>query len=242
MKRFTPILVTLLALAGLALAACGAAPSVPAASGNQPPRTVSVSASGIAYATPDIATIQIGVQQDSPNAGAAIAAVTEQATAIVDAVKAIGVADADIQTSKYSVSPQTRYDDNGRPIDTVYVVNYTLSVTFRDLTQVGPGLTAVTDAGANTIYGITFGVQNPAAVLAQAREQAMAEARARAEQLAAGFNAELGEVYTITEYSDSQPIPVARYDAVEAPSFRALPIEGGQNSFSVEVSVTYTLR
>jgi uncharacterized protein YggE len=165
--------------------------------------------------------------------------------AITAALKAMGIADKDIQTTNFSVYGQQDYDANGQPTGTTtYFVDNTVSITVRDLTTLGAVLGQATAAGANSVYGISFGVSDQAALEAEARTKAMADAKARAEQLAAAAGVSLGEPMTISEYTYSAPIPYAvdsRMASADAVGGASVPVSGGQLQMTLQVNVTYII-
>src|SRR5262245_45990296 len=128
----------LVATVGLA-ALTGCAGAQPAAANDgTTEHTVSVTGSGTAYGQPDIATIQVGVQTRNADAGTSVSENTDKMDAITAALKAMGIADKDIQTTNFSVSGQQDYDANGQPTGAVtYYVDNTVSITVRDLTTLG---------------------------------------------------------------------------------------------------------
>jgi hypothetical protein len=237
-----------LALVGVfALSACSSLPGAAPASDAASPHTITVSGNGLAYGTPDIATIQVGVQTRNTDAGVAVAQNTDKMTAITAALKAMGLADKDIQTTNFSVYGQQEYDpQTGQATGTVtYIVDNTVSITVRDLTTVGAVLGQATEAGANSIYGISFGVSDPAGLEAEARAKAMADAKARAEQLAAAAGVSLDAPMTISEYSSGAPVPFAlARDAVAqgVGGGSPVPVSSGQLQVTMQVNVTYIIK
>ncbi len=232
----------------LALSAC-AAPAVAQGSGNnqEQPHTISVTGSGVAYGKPDIATAQIGVQSRSADPAQAVDDATAKMNAILAALKGLGIDEKDIQTTNFSVSAQQDYDpETGKPKDTfTYVVDNTVTVTVRDLSQVGDVLGKAVGAGANSIYGVNFTVSDQAALEAEARDKAMADAKARAEQLAKAAGVTLDAPMNISEYS-SGPIPYAAdYKAAPAVGVGGgapVPVSTGQIQVNLQVSVTYVIK
>lgn len=203
-------------------------------------RQVTVVGTGEAKGRPDTATVQIGVETEGATSQDALAKNTEQAQAIQQKLKELGVDEKDIQTNNFSVYPT--YGQDGRQI-TGYQVGNSVSVKIRNLDQSGTLLDQVVQAGANSIYGISFGVENPEDLLNQAREQAVQDARVRAEQLARASGGSLGQVLVITENIGSTPIPMPLADrAMEAAAGQAVPVEPGEQSFSMNVQVTFELR
>ncbi len=217
-------------------------PTTPAAPTDQP-HTISVTGSGTAMGTPDIATAQIGVQTRDADATKAVGANTTRMTAIISALKAQGIAEKDIQTTNFSVSAQQDVDASGKPTGTMtFVVDNTVSITVRDLTKVGAVLSASVDAGANNIYGVTYSVADQSALEAQARDSAMADAKARATQLAKDAGTTLDGPITISESISNGPTPFyAARGAVAAAASAPVPVQSGQISVQIQVNVTYQM-
>lgn len=201
-------------------------------------RQVTVVGHGEVQAQPDTATVQIGVQTQAADAKDALAQNTQQTQAVLAKLKDLGIAEKDLQTSNFSINPT--YDNEGRQV-TGYTVSNMVSVTIRNLEQAGTLLDQVVQAGANSIYGITFSVANPEEVLNQARAQAIQNAQTRATQLAQAAGTSAGEVLVITEnIGSAPPVPMMARDT--AASGSAAPIQAGQQTLSVDVQVTYALR
>ncbi len=204
-------------------------------------RQVTVVGHGETRGRPDTAHIQIGVETSASTTGEALEQNNAQVEAVMNRLEALGVAEEDMQTRDFSIYP--RYDDNGREV-TGYNVTNTISVTIRDLDQAGTLLDEVVEVGANRIYGISFSVETPDELLAQARDEALENARSKAESLAQGSNATLGEVLVITENvgSDS-PIPLGfGSDELAESQAAAVPVAAGEQTFHARVQVTFELR
>ncbi|HEX5689656.1 MAG TPA: SIMPL domain-containing protein [Roseiflexaceae bacterium] len=203
-------------------------------------RQVTVVGEGEVKGTPDTATVQIGVETEGATAKDALAANTTQAQALQAKLKELGVAEKDIKTSNFSVYPT--YGADGRQISGYHVTN-SVSVTVRDLGAAGSLLDQVVQAGANSINGVTFSVDDPKALLNQAREQAMQDAKAQAETLAKAGGAAVGDVLIISENIGSQPpMPLMMAAPAAADQSKAVPVQAGEQSFTVQVQVTFGLR
>ena len=231
-------------LGALALSAC-AAPGA-ASNNNTPeqPHTISVTGIGVAYGAPDIATAQIGVEYRDKDPGKAVDDASAKMAAVIAAIKGLGVDPKDIQTTNFSVSAQPDYDESGKPIGTfTYVVNNSVNVTVRDLGQVGEVLGQAVGAGANSINGVSFTVSDQSRLEAEARDKAMADAKARAEQLAKAAGVTLDKPMSINEYSVG-PVPYApEYKAAPALGGGApVPVSTGQIQINLQVSVTYIIQ
>ncbi len=248
MTRNTKLTTTLLlaAIGLLALAGC-AVPTAPADTDEaQQPHTIQVNGAGVSYGKPDIAVAQIGVQTRSSDASQAVSQNTDKMNAVVAALKGLGVEDKDIQTSNFSVYAQQNYDPENKPTDFTYVADNSVTVTIRDLNKVGDALGQAVAAGANNIYGVNFTVDNKSALEAEARNKAMADAKARAEQLAQAAGVTLEKPMTISEMT-SGPIPYAADvralgfgGGVAAPE--AVPVSTGQIRVDIQVNVVYVIK
>jgi uncharacterized protein YggE len=203
-------------------------------------RTVSVMGNGIITGTPDQATIYVGVRTDATTSAEALTDNNEQMTALINTLKTAGVVARDIQTSDFSIYPRYNDGTNGELRVIGYEVSNSVHITVRDLTKLGTILDAAVRAGSNQVSGISFGFSDPAALVDQAREQAVANARANAEQLATLTDAELGAVVTISEGINNYPTPIYR-DTMAQAEMSSVPIESGQSSVNVSVNITYEL-
>lgn len=240
-------LVMVALLGGVATAAFAQTetPVAPGDESKQVTRTVSVNGTGKVYLTPDTAYITIGVQTVNENASEAVAANNSSSQKVIDALKAVGIAEKDIQTTNFSISPQQEYDPTtGKPTGKItYTVNNSVFVTVRNIDKVGQVLDAAIQAGANNISGIQFDVWDKNEALSQARKAAVDDARAKAEELASAAGVTLGEVQTINEYTSSGPVPM--YDMRAAPVMAeagSVPVQAGQMTLTVEVSMVYEIK
>lgn len=217
-----------------------------------PPTTIFVNGQGRVKVQPDTASVTVGVDVLEDDLAEAQTAATEQANAIIAAVRAGGVADEDIQTANYSVTIVRDYDDQGNPGPiTGYQVSNQVNLTVRDFDQDPDRLGAILDdvvaAGANNIYGIAFSVEDTAEAAGQARAQAMADAQRKAEQLAGAAGMTITRAAAITESFAPPPTPVdfggadlemARQAAPAGP----VPVQAGTTEVVVDVQVTYEAR
>jgi uncharacterized protein YggE len=200
---------------------------------------IHVSGQASVSATPDIAQTQLGVQTFAASVDKALQTNNTRMDAIVAALKAQGVADADLQTSNFNVQPQYDFEKETRDI-VGYWVNNSLAVTLRDLDQVGTALQAALDAGANTVNDLRFTIDDGEALQSEARALAVADARQRAETLAAAAGVKLGAALDIRESSGSYPI-FARGSFDEA-SGAAVPVQAGALDLTVYVEVLFAIR
>lgn len=242
-KRVSTLSLLGLAVLITALASACAAASPPGQDRNF--RTINVNGTGTVYGSPDIATADISVVTRNETVKPASDENTRLMTAVIAAVKALGVEDKDFRTSNYSISIEQKTNPDGSLSDKrEYVINNTVSVTFRDLSKVGEGLQAAISAGANEISNITFGVEDTAKLAAEARNKAMADAQARAEQLAKAAGASIDKPYSISEsfYLPQAGAFKSNLGGGMVEAAAPVPVQSGQISVQVDVSVTYLIK
>lgn len=206
----------------------------------QPPRQIVVAGEAEVEAPPDRAVVTAGVDSQAATAAAALEANAAAMTAVFDALEAAGVPPADFQTSQLSLDPlwENREDGVGPPRVVGYQASNLVTVTVREIARLGPVIDAVTGAGANRLHGIAFEVSEPRPYLDDARERAVADARARAELYARAAGVTLGPVVTIREATDiggPQPMYARAEMAV------ATPIAEGTVALSARVEVVYAI-
>lgn len=237
-------------LLALAPALIAVATALPAMAGETAaPPMISMSGHGEVSAQPDTAMVTSGVTTQADTARAALDANTEAMTALIQALKDAGISERDIQTSNFSVNPNYVYSDDRDPNGYTrppkisgYQVQNTVTVRVRDLSTLGAVLDKSVTVGANTINGISFSVADPAGLYDEARKEAFADARHRAELYTSAAGDALGEVRNISESQGGpQPQPymmkTMAMDAAAAP----VPVQGGELTFSIDVQVSWDL-
>jgi uncharacterized protein YggE len=213
--------------------------------GTAPEHTISVTGTGRVIVSPDVADLRIGVSVTKPTVKAARESAAETMTRVVAAIKKLGVADADIQTTILSLQPMYDYSTNSTPPRvTGYQLSNSVSVTVRNLDKVGDAIDDSLAAGATSFDGVSFRVDDPAKAEAQARAAAMAQAKAKADTLAKGAGVSITGVASISETTSPVPYPVyyAADAGAAAPSKSVpTPVEAGTNEVTVTVSVSYLI-
>jgi uncharacterized protein YggE len=238
------------ALVGASVAPMGQAQAQPTAQPALPADAgIKVSGVGQVFGTPDIARVVVGVETQGSDVKQAVTDNNTKMTALINALKSAGIAAKDIQTTNYSVyveNPQGRdMPASDQPAqDTqsglIYHVTNQVQITVRDITKLSSVLEQSVDSGANSIYGVSFDVSNPIALEDQAREMAVADAKARAEKLAKLQGLTLGDVIRVEEGSGgSMPFYGAAKDMAQG---GGAPIEGGSIQVTVNLQVTYSIR
>jgi uncharacterized protein YggE len=229
-------------LVALFLGACS--PALAAESGT-PTRTISVNGTGEVFLSPDIAYIAIGVHNGEESASAAVRANNAKTQSVINALKKAGVDEKDIRTSNFSIWPNTQYGPDGKQQGVTYMVDNSVYVTVRDLQNLGELLDSVVQSGANSINSIQFDAEDKTEAIKQARAVAVADAQVQASELADAAGVKLGDVQSIGFY-DATPVPYVSSlgkgggGAVEAAA--SVPIQPGQLSLTVQVSMTYEIR
>jgi len=242
-KRISSNVITLVAFAFVfALLTTGCSGSAAAAK-----QTITVSGYGETFASPDIAIIQLGVNIIDEDLSAAISQSSATIEKVQSAIAALGVEAKDIQTSNYNIYPEDVFDpESGRPTgERRYHVESTLSVKARDIAKLGEIIQSGLDAGANNIYGISFGLEDTSELETQARKDAIEDAAARAKQLTEGIGVKLGDPISISEVGGYGGGPVyveysAKVGGVGGGG--AVPISPGQTTVTVQVSITYKIK
>jgi uncharacterized protein len=227
------------------LAACQGVPVVPVVpvGNNQTQlRTIAVNGTGKVYLTPDVAYVNIGVQSQDENVATALSKNNEKAQSISTKLQELGVDAKDVQTSSFNIYPNQQYGPDGQPTKLLYTVDNTVQVTVHDLTILGKLLDDVVRAGANNINGINFDVVDRSAAESKAREIAVNDARAQADEIAQAAGVTIDELFSMTSYNSGGPVPL--YDAKGGASamVNQVPVSAGQLIVSVDVSASYTIK
>lgn len=228
----------------------GESPSALTVKMNNQQEGIWVSGEGKAMAVPDVATISLGISAQSPTVAEAQTKASDAMNKVMNALTSNGVARKDIQTRQLSISKVTRWD-NDKQVEVLigYNVTNTVIAKVRDTGKAGIVVDAVASAGGDLtrIDNISFSVDNPSAFQDEARQKAMADARARAEQVAKLAGVSLGKPTYISE-SAYIPGPIFRADMAQAPSAPVpvpaapTPISAGEQEIRVNVQVVYEIK
>jgi hypothetical protein len=208
-------------------------------------RGIVVSGEGKATGKPDIAQLTLGVSKLANTVEQARNDAATSLDAMIKSIRDNGVAKDDIQTLQFNISPEYDYS-NGKQLLKGFRVTNVVSAKLRDINKTSKVVDdAVTAGGDNTqVQGISFTIDKPEELQAQAREKAVADAKARAQTLAGAAGVTIGDPITISETS-FQPIPFANKGIAEdrgggfAP---ATPIEPGTLDVTVTVTVTWGIK
>jgi uncharacterized protein YggE len=200
-------------------------------------RIVSVTGEATVNAAPDSAVIRMGVSTQAATAREASSANAQKMTALFAALKDAGIAEKDIQTAWLSLQPQYETGRPGAPRVVGFQASNQLNVKVRDVKALPSLLDRAISAGATDVSGTEFVVSDQSKLLDQARGQAIADARRKAELYVQAAGAHLGQVISILE---DNAIPPPRPMALRAAA-AAVPVAPGEQTLHVNVSVTYAV-
>jgi len=202
---------------------------------------LSISAQAQASRAPDIATISTGVVTQAADANAAMRANADQMARLMQAIKAAGIAERDVQTAGVNLSPQYRYAENQPPAITGYQASNTVNLKVRDIGKLGRVLDALVASGANQINGPTFEIDDADAVQNEARAAALKQAQARAEVYANTLGMRVRRIVSISEGGGFQapPRPMMAMRAMAESADTS--ISPGESTLTANLDVVFEL-
>jgi uncharacterized protein YggE len=228
-----------LVLASLAIALI----ATPALAQVNPPPMISVSGEGTVSVPPDLAVVDGGVTTDAKTAREAAEANNAAMAKVLTALKSAGIAEKDMQTSRLSLFPQYAQQTRPNPGPNVvsgYRASNRVTIRVRDVTKVAGAIDTLVSSGANEVGGINFMVTKASQLLDDARTQAIADARRKAEIYAKAAGVTLGAPINISEDSGSAPAPMMlRKMAADVAS---APVAQGEEVLRVNVSVSWEIK
>lgn len=203
-----------------------------------------INATGEVTRVPDVAVITAGVVSRAPKAAGALQDAANRMDRVLAALKRAGVDSRDIQTSNVSLNPEYRYPENQSPQLVGYTASNQVTIKFRDIGSSGKILDALVAEGANQINGPTLTIDKPEAALDEARANAIAIARARAELYARSLGMRVARVVSVSESGGSYPVPppmpmYARAEMAQAADTKIVP---GEQKLQVSLAITFELQ
>ena len=189
--------------------------------------------------TPDIAVVSIGMVNEADTVSAAQTENTTNMNNLIAEVKKMGIVAADIQTTDYSIYPNYVYDDGRREL-TGYTVSQSVEVKIRDLSKISDVLNIAGQSGANQVSGVNFRIDDPAELEAEARREAVADAKQKAEDIAKDLGVRLGDIVSFNE-STPQNYRYAEY-AADAIGGGGPDIEAGTLDVTSQVNIVYEIK
>jgi uncharacterized protein YggE len=238
------------ALLATVLVACNAAQAAPSyeseravsRASQEQQRTITVVGQGMVRMVPDVFQVNVGADAMAESVSEAKTEVEGRTEAIIAALEQMGVNRKDIQTSHYSIhferEPMPAAKEGAiRESQGGYRVSNMFRVMVRDVDKAGAVLDAAVEAGANQVHGVSFTVEDETRWQGQARERAMADARARADKLAGLAGVELGEVVSVSEVIGGWPTGVAMEGRVGGGG-----ITPGELQLGTQIQVAFAIR
>jgi uncharacterized protein YggE len=202
-----------------------------------------VQGEGRTESAPDLAVLRVGIEARRPTMAEARSANATAQTRVLEALRGLGVETSDVQTEQLSLSAEYDYTESGRQLRG-YLATNMVQVRLRDVSRAGAVVDAVVTAGGDDarVDGLSFDVTDRTAMRAEARRRAVADARAKAEQLASEIGASIGDPVFIEEVSASVPGPIMmRMEAASAGN-DATPVAAGALETRIEVRVRWAIR
>ncbi len=235
-------IVLALALSGGGAGAAAQQPGAGAAAARRPPRTVTVSATASVQRQPDQAAVSLAVETHAATAKAAVQQNAERMNALMATLRKQGLAEKDIRTVGYDLSPE--YEQRTGPQTTPprivgYRAQNTVRVVVSGVEKVGPLLDAVVASGANRVMGIDFQLADPLAARTDALKAAVAQARREAEAVAGAAGQRLGELLDLST-GGAAPPPRPMF-AARAEMAAPTPILPGELEVTASVTAVYAL-
>jgi uncharacterized protein YggE len=204
--------------------------------------TLSVSGSGTASTEPDVVNIQLGIDTVDPDLAEAVDQNTVKMNAVMSVITNLGVIEKDIQTTNYNLWVEDVYDQSGQPTgEKRYRVSNMVNIRLQDLAKIGDLIEEATGAGATYVSGINFSVSDTSELEKAALDNAMNNAKAKAEWMANKMGLTLGPMVKMVEGGfSSTPFPVAA-EGLGGGAADTVPISQGQFSMTTQVQIVYEL-
>ncbi|MDI6800171.1 MAG: SIMPL domain-containing protein [Actinomycetota bacterium] len=202
------------------------------------PREMSFSGEGRAVVKSDVAVMSFGYNASGGNAKVLMGESSKKVGSAIEAIKKLGIDEADIKTTRYSLTPQ--YDAYGKPSG--YIFDESIEVKLKDFEKIEKVLDEAAKAGMNMVDGVTFRLDDPEAALSEARDLAIENARKKAEAVVPALGLRLGKVLYM--YEEQFPVYSEKDDlGAGAPVEYAYPtIEPGQEEVTVRVNISYRVK
>jgi uncharacterized protein YggE len=209
-------------------------------------RTITVQGQGKVSAIPDIASLSVEVSREGADLDSVLTQVRKEMNKVLDALRGQGIAEKDVQTELFQVHPKYEQDRKGNSHRAGFVVTNRAAVKVRDLKKAGKVLASVLNAGATTVDGPDFELDNPAVAEREALASATKDAQAKAQAVAEAADVKLGELLSINPENVSWPVPrrplMMRAMALPAAAEAEEPLSAGEQTLTGNVTVTYAIR
>jgi uncharacterized protein len=215
--------------------------AAPALAQTVPPAMISVTGEATLSVAPDLAEVDGGVTTEAKTAREASDANNAAMGKVLLALKGAGIDEKDFQTSRLSLQPQNAPNRTGPPAIVSYRASNRVTIRVRDVLKVAGVVDTLVSAGANEIGGINFTVSQASKLLDDAREQAVADARRKAEIYARAAGVTLGAPLSISEGGSPGPVQY-RARAVAAGMAVSAPVAQGEETLAITVNVSWAIK
>jgi uncharacterized protein len=201
---------------------------------------ITVTGTGVVTGTPNQLTLDMGVQVNGASVDSALQQANDAANQVTAALRAQGVAAADIQTSGLYIQPNYGSDSQ---TPTGYGASESLTATLDNIGAAGAQIQAAVHAGGDavTVDGISLNLTDTSGLLATARARAVADARAKAAQYAQALGQPLGPVVSLSDQTQAPSVPVPMFANAAASKAASVPINPGSQQLTISVTVVYAL-
>lgn len=214
---------------------------------DEPARTVVMTGTGRASVVPDQLSFSVSVHITRADVSDAMEESNQTMARVLASLKDYGVTKKEMQTTGLTIDPVYRYYNYAPPEITGYRVGQSARVTVKELAKAGKAITATVRAGGNAVRvrNISLGISDREAVLAEARDLAVDQATAKADQYARATGQSLGAVLSLKEVRATQPRGYyPRYQGYEVraalDAATAVPIRAGEEKLAVTVQVVWS--
>ncbi|MFT5663353.1 MAG: hypothetical protein ACI9YO_003004 [Gammaproteobacteria bacterium] len=222
--------------------------SVAAADSKEIQPIIRVTGEGTALIAPDMAVLDLSVTREAATAQEALEANSAAMKQVLEEMRKQGVEERDLQTSNFSIQPKYIYPsqkstrEREPPSIVGYTVRNTLTLRIRDISRVGEILDKSVILGVNEGGNIRFSNNDPSAAIDQARVAAVHNAMMKAKTLAEAAGVRTGALLELSEQSSTpRALPIARAEMMMSRTADSVPVATGENSYKVQVSVTYAI-
>jgi uncharacterized protein YggE len=208
-------------------------------------RTISLDAVGKAEVVPDIAMTTIGMVARGETVESAQQENTLVMNTLIEELKALGIAEADLQTTNYNIYPVFNFSDTGEQLQEGYEVSQSVVVKIRNIESANSVLALAGDVGANSVSGLRFTIDDTEVYKAEARADALKQIDEKTRQLKQMLGVDIVNVVTYHEYEGGGygPLPYERSMVAQDVALGAIPeIEAGTEEVLLNVSITFEIR
>ena len=209
------------------------------------PQDFSVSGEAKAYIKPDVAVFSLGVRTEGFKSADVVSENNRKMNAIIEAIKNEGVDEKDIKTTGYNLYPQYDYTEARGRVFAGYVLDQQVTVKVRNFDKISSVLDKATSSGANTVGDLQFTLDNPESARAEARENAIKQAKEKAENIAKSSGLKLLKLVNVSESYGGYPMPLYGMGGAvleKSDSSIAPDIQPGQQEINVTVYLTYRVK